>query len=856
MDLLCITDASKKFYVSSKTLRYYENVGILKSIRKEDNKYRYYDDEAIERIKQILILRKMQISIKDIVRIYENEDMSTVVEVFVERINEIDDQVGALFELKSIINEFLQTMLKNGITKISALPLLYEEMDKQLTVLEDRKPITYEDLSAVSEKLRREIDISIVDLPPMRMLSSKRKDNGKSDIEKFSDWIVLNDFPRNLPGSHESFEYQDAENDTVILCKIIDTYENDSPFSDVQFNGGLFAVSSVYVDEDIEAFHRSMIQSFNENPYYKVDYKHNGSLRHESLMESVLSPDEKREKVNIFLAVKKRLPDALLYDPIEKIENIFFEEIETANPILWTKEFPIDGEREHIHWTHHNIATGITVQYPFRVDIDFRIGTEFLPQYSGAGRGIPGILFKFGNETYGINMRNEADLNLSEEAIRFNQPIIKSIYNYRRLGKINIPEINHLTWIIGEKHFAVIINNEVRFCGVNFPYMKMNLSSQKTQEIMVDNTQGIHKVYFRKITVSQLKVPIKSNLKKEKLKMITRQDNNILTDIRGILHGERGENYPFDDCMAFLMERLGEYPDIQYWYWIFAGITGDGLTQIYNRKSGPYVDCASQYLFDSEYIKCIFDAVGYEQTYVTAEQLNSNKQMYIQTLMAYIDKGIPVIFKEGLMQFVYVGYEDNGKTLLFIKDSEPKIKKCDSSNYLDQDWIFSGEKKQDISLDDIYKNAVLKIPYWLTLPEKDGLFFGAAAFRAWADDIENGRYENESNLWNNYSNYVCNLASNASNGGGAPLIVEKFAEANPQYKEMRDQIEIQFVKLSNQKDEYIWKAIENLGGGFNVTHDVMRDKEKCAKIANKLREAADISDEIVRIIKEYLPEVQ
>jgi len=59
-----------------------------------------------------MLLRKMQISIKDIIRIYENEDMSTVVEVFVNRIDAIDDEVETLTELKRIANDFLQIMLK------------------------------------------------------------------------------------------------------------------------------------------------------------------------------------------------------------------------------------------------------------------------------------------------------------------------------------------------------------------------------------------------------------------------------------------------------------------------------------------------------------------------------------------------------------------------------------------------------------------------------------------------------------------------------------------------------------------------------------------------------------------------
>ena len=45
---------------------------------------------------------------------------------------------GALSELKRIVNKFLQTMLDNGVTKISAIPLLYVEMDKQQALMEQR----------------------------------------------------------------------------------------------------------------------------------------------------------------------------------------------------------------------------------------------------------------------------------------------------------------------------------------------------------------------------------------------------------------------------------------------------------------------------------------------------------------------------------------------------------------------------------------------------------------------------------------------------------------------------------------------------------------------------------------------
>ena len=127
MELIKISDLTKQLGLSSRTLRYYEQIGLIESTRPPFEAYRYYTQEAVQRLKQIMILRKMQIPVKDILRIYENPEMSTLVEVFANRIGEIDREITALSELKNIINTFRQKMVTSGIKKISALPLLYEE---------------------------------------------------------------------------------------------------------------------------------------------------------------------------------------------------------------------------------------------------------------------------------------------------------------------------------------------------------------------------------------------------------------------------------------------------------------------------------------------------------------------------------------------------------------------------------------------------------------------------------------------------------------------------------------------------------------------------------------------------------
>ena len=70
-ELIKIRDVSVKYDISARTLRYYEDMGLIASRRSDDYAYRLYDETAVKRLEQILILRKLKISIKDIKHIFD-----------------------------------------------------------------------------------------------------------------------------------------------------------------------------------------------------------------------------------------------------------------------------------------------------------------------------------------------------------------------------------------------------------------------------------------------------------------------------------------------------------------------------------------------------------------------------------------------------------------------------------------------------------------------------------------------------------------------------------------------------------------------------------------------------------------
>ena len=882
MNLVKITDLVNGLGLSSRSLRYYEQVGLIASVRPPFERYRYYDENAIDRLKQIIVLRKMQIPIRDILRIYQSEDMSVVVETFVNRIREIDEEVGALSELKRITNEFLQAMLQNGITKISALPLLYTEMEKQLETLEKNRSTRCKDLAAVSERLAKPVEPSIVFLPAMRVVSSYLKENPEcSDTDGFWRWVQLRGLPPGRPGQHRRFEYQTQAGDVTVL-HIPETFENDGEFLDFTFDGGLFASANVYLDEDLGERFRSLIKDFDDNKYYQIDYRNDGSLRHAAMLENLISPDDQRELVSLLVPVKKRLADYTLFDKPVEITDVSIAEIEAANPVLWAVDVALDkltpinnphyritenGEAEYISWimTRGLSTTDISVKLPFRVDFEYLPAAEPDKGYGHVASENSmcihhGLHGQDHNYAFGVSIN---DFSFGhEKALSFCQPIFNDRFYFKGRGRVNNGEYNRVTWIVGENHLACIINGEIRYCGVNFPYMKLNLSMTEAKPIVL-SSNGDRKKYIRSIRVSQLRLKQKNTIKEGELTMICRQSNNIIPTIHRLVTDEYGENYWFNGCAKYVMECLGE-PDYDYWF--FAGITGDVFTQHYP-KSGNYSgDARSGYLIDKgdiAFAEDIFEKCGYASSFVTGKELKKNKEMYLQTLLGYIDKGIPVIIWQNSnpganIVGVFVGYEEHGQTLLYItgNKAEPQRISLEKALRFDGDgdnsgWIFVGEKKEQKDLAQIYRDAVARLPKTLTT-QTDDHYFGAEAFGKWADNIENGYFDGmkpeEFDGWGMYNNFVCVLATNGSCCHG---FLDKARELNP------DMVFLEELSRLYKRIGAMWNNdngtdLEALGGGFNITLEALQDKERRGKIAAKIRELADCTDEAVRVLKENL----
>jgi len=245
VDLIRINEVVDSFGVSSRTLRYYEEVGLLWSSHPENKTQRYYDAFALERLKQIIVLRKFQISIKDIKKIFENESMAALIQGFVDKLESLDTEITALIKLRKLVDEFLHKMLINGIKKISSITLLYEETEKRLALVDAEEPISFENLSNVSQGAKKLSDVRIIRLPQMRMLTSRHKTGQAENLDedKMENLFTCFGFTPT-PGLRDSFMREELSDEYVMLIKIPDDYENNTTYMDEIMPGGLYAVAS------------------------------------------------------------------------------------------------------------------------------------------------------------------------------------------------------------------------------------------------------------------------------------------------------------------------------------------------------------------------------------------------------------------------------------------------------------------------------------------------------------------------------------------------------------------------------------------------------------------------------------
>ena len=125
-----VGEAAKAVHTTSETLRHYDRIGLVKPSRKDEwTNYRYYTEQDIVRLNTVRALQLMDLSLKEIKKVLEYDDLEKIVDFLAQAEKKADETIAALQYSKSKIQlakagyeRKLQGKQKSGKTFIKDYP--------------------------------------------------------------------------------------------------------------------------------------------------------------------------------------------------------------------------------------------------------------------------------------------------------------------------------------------------------------------------------------------------------------------------------------------------------------------------------------------------------------------------------------------------------------------------------------------------------------------------------------------------------------------------------------------------------------------------------------------------------------
>ena len=286
MNDMTVSEVSRDFGVSTRMLRYYEQEGLISSKRRDDYAYRIYDETAVRRLRQILLLRKLRIPLKQIAVILNSADRSETVSVLIDKIKELDEEISSL----KIIRDILSEIVSKGETEIDKL------LDDKLSVIVRTIPSSNNNLeentnmSETDNKLEQlekanqtvdEIssDIRIIRLPPFTVASNHYIGRDPEEVvDKPVDKFIRDSGLYNIKPDARYFGFnhpnpgilEEGIHGYEVWVTIPDDMEVPEPLTKKKFPGGLYAVMTIRFPE----FQRwaDLARWAENNGIYEPDY--------------------------------------------------------------------------------------------------------------------------------------------------------------------------------------------------------------------------------------------------------------------------------------------------------------------------------------------------------------------------------------------------------------------------------------------------------------------------------------------------------------------------------------------------------------------------------------------------------
>ena len=257
MKLMTISEVTKAFNVTTRMLRYYDEIGLLPSTRKEEYAYRAYDESAVRRLQQIITLRKLRIPLKKIALIFDDAAQMEVVEVFQESMSELDDEITALQTIRDILRLFVVRL--NSLSHTHIKPDMLDDAEMMsviqtlsLSKINFKEECSMDDLNKANAILSTLKNVRIIHLPPCTVAAShyfgeNPEDNAgkllsefirRIELQKIKPDLRMYGFNNPCPVGNETYGYE-------FWVTIPDDLDVPAQLQKKHFEGGLYAAHCI-----------------------------------------------------------------------------------------------------------------------------------------------------------------------------------------------------------------------------------------------------------------------------------------------------------------------------------------------------------------------------------------------------------------------------------------------------------------------------------------------------------------------------------------------------------------------------------------------------------------------------------
>jgi len=256
--MLTITEVTRAFNVTPRMLRHYEKIGLLPSRRREGYAYRVYDEEAVRRLQQIIVFRKLRIPLKEMAEIFRTPDQMRIVEILQKKISELNNEITALHTIREVLKIFLarlkysqEALLNLDLLRDSDLLKIIEPLTP--SKIQFKEECSMEELNKANEALGKLRRVRIVLLPPCTVASyhfigDNPEEVAGNVVDKFVRESKLYDlkpdarmFGFNHPNPSPARPHYGYE----VWVTIPDGMEVPAPLVKKRFAGGMYAAHTI-----------------------------------------------------------------------------------------------------------------------------------------------------------------------------------------------------------------------------------------------------------------------------------------------------------------------------------------------------------------------------------------------------------------------------------------------------------------------------------------------------------------------------------------------------------------------------------------------------------------------------------